>query len=98
MNKKRRTEKLAVLRAIRERRIKFSDLRPPQVYIFTESNLNSGIYEHNGKEYNETDFKEFCSKIQRNNKGSLIWNEGRQYPNEDIIIKISMIDEGQLPK
>ncbi len=81
-----RKEKIKILQAIREGKINIESLQPPQVYFFIERSDKPGIYEHNGKEYNETEYREFCDKIKRKKNGSLIFSEGRQYPKEDLII------------
>jgi len=88
-NKDTRKEKIKVLQAIREGKINPESFEPPQVYIFIERNNNPGIYEHNGKEYSETEYREFCNRIERKYNGSIIWNEGREYLKEDIIITMS---------
>jgi hypothetical protein len=96
MRGRTRKEKIKLLQAIKDGKLTPADLRPPQVYIFSESNLKPGVYEHKGIEYNETEYREFCEKIQRHNNGSIIWNEGRQYPKEDIIIQICRVDKKPL--
>lgn len=88
MRNMNRKEKLKVLQAIKDGKISPESLLPPQVYIFVECYDRPGIYEHNGKEYNETEYREFCERINRKNNGNVILNEGRQFPKEDTIIKL----------
>lgn len=89
MNKKvSRKEKLLTLQAIREGKLTPSSLRPPQVYIFTEINSRPGFYLHKGNEFSESEYREFCTKIQRNNNGSITWKESRSYLNEDKIVTL----------
>ncbi len=95
-NKFTRKEKVKVLQALKDGKISPEGLSPPQVFIFSESNLKPGVYEHKGKDYNEIEYRKFCDKIQRRNNGSIIWDEGRQYPKEDIIIKICRVDKKPL--
>jgi len=95
-NKDTRKEKIKVLQAIREGKISPESFELPQVYIFIERNNKPGIYEHNGKEYNETEYKEFCKRIDSKNNGSIIWNEGREYLKEDIIITMSYVENKEI--
>lgn len=81
-----RKEKIKVLQAIREGKLNPESLEPPQVYIFTERSDKTGIYVHNGKEYNETEYREFCKRIESKSKEGLKLHGGNQYPKEDIII------------
>lgn len=78
-NKFTRKEKVKVLQAMKEGRISPEGLKPPQVFIFTERSNKPGVYKHNGREYNEKEYREFCDRVQRQNNGSIIWREGRQY-------------------
>src|SRR5688500_9099091 len=82
----KREEKLKLLQAIKDGKLSISDLRPPQVFIFMERDNKPGIYEHEGKEYNETEYKEFCERLEKRKNGSIIWNEKREYLKEDLII------------
>lgn len=95
-NKDTRKKRIKVLLAIREGKINPESFEPPQVYIFIERNNNPGIYEHNGKEYNETEYREFCKRIESKNNGSIIWNEGREYLKEDIIITMSYVENKEI--
>lgn len=83
-----RAGKIKLLQAMKEGKISPEGLRPPQIYIFNESNLKPGVYEHKGKEYNETEYKEFCNELQRRNNGSIIWNESRSFVNANIVVTI----------
>ncbi len=67
-------------------------MQPPQVYIFNESSDKPGVYEHKGKEYNETEYKEFCERIKRKRDNSIVWHERKEYPKEDLII--TMVKHG----
>ena len=83
-----RREKIKVLQAVKEGKLNPANLAPPQVFVFVERSNKPGIYEHEGKEYTETETREFCKRIKEKNSSSIIWNEGRQYPQEDTIIKL----------
>ena len=83
-----RNDKLKILQGVREGKVSPNVFSPSKIYVFIEKSTNPGFYEYNGKEYNETEYRIFCDKIYQNNKGSIIWNEGRLYPNEDIVIKV----------
>lgn len=83
-----RRDKIKILQAVKEGKLNPASFEPPQVYVFIERNNKPGIYECNGKEYNETEYREFCKLIKEKNSSSIIWNEGRQYPQEDTIIKL----------
>ena len=95
-NKDTRKEKIKVLQAIREGKLNPESLEPSQVYIFIEHSDKPGVYEHNGKEYNETEYREFCKRIDSKNNGSIIWNEGREYLKEDIIITMSYVENKEI--
>ncbi len=95
-NKDTRKEKIKVLQAIRKGKLNPESLEPPQVYIFIEHCDKPGVYEHNGKEYNETEYREFCKRIERKYNGSIIWNEGREYLKEDIIITMSYVENREM--
>ena len=83
-----RKEKLKALQAISEGKLRIEDLEPPQVYFFIKTNNKPGVYEMNGKEYSETEYREFCEKIKRRSNNSIIWNEGKEYPEGDKIITL----------
>lgn len=87
-----RKEKLKLLQGIKNGQISIGSLQPPQVYIFLERINEPGVYVHKGKEYNEIEYKEFCEKIRAKNHGSIIWNEGKNYPKEDTIITIRRVE------
>ncbi|HOZ68946.1 MAG TPA: hypothetical protein PLB49_03595 [Chitinophagaceae bacterium] len=94
MNKQfTRNDKLKILQRVREGKVSPNVFSPPKIYVFTEKNTKPGFYEYNGKEYNETEYRKFCDKINRSNKGSIIWNEGRQYPTEDSVLKVCKADK-----
>jgi len=85
-NKETRKEKLKILQAIKEGKISPDSLQPPKVYIFTERSNKPGVYEHEGKEYNETEYREFCEMIKQRSKKSVIFHERQQCLKEDTII------------
>lgn len=87
-NSMTRKEKIKTLQAIKEGKLTPASLEPPQVYVFVEKSNNPGIYEYNGKEYTENEYRDFCKTIESKNSGSIILNEGREYPNGDTIIKL----------
>ena len=89
-----RKEKLKLLHGIKNGNLSIECLQPPQVYIFVERSDQPGIYIHKGKEYNQTEYSQFCEKIRKKNDGSIIWNEGKNYPKEDTIITICSADSG----
>lgn len=81
-----RMEKLKLLQAIKEGKVSPESLHEPQVYFFDERSDKPGVYEMDGKEYTETEYREFCDKIKRKNSNSQIWNEGKDFPKGDTII------------
>lgn len=83
-----RKEKLKALQEISEGKLSIEDLEPPQVYFFTKNSNKPGVYEMNGKEYSETEYQEVKKKVERKNNGSIIWNEGKEYRDQDAIITI----------
>lgn len=83
-----RNEKIKLLQSISEGKLSVESLQPPQVYIFTESHETPGVYIHNGKEYNETEYREFCERIGSKKNNLRIWDNSKGYPNEDVIITI----------
>jgi hypothetical protein len=87
-----RKEKLKILQGIKDGYLSIECLQPLQIYIFMERSNKPGVYEHNGKEYMEKEYQEFCEKIRAKNNGSIIWNEGKTYLKEDIIITIRRVD------
>lgn len=91
-----RKEKLKLLQGIKNGEISLESLQPPQIYIFVERSNEPGVYQHKGKEYNETEYREFCDKIRAKSHGSIIWDEGKNYPKEDSIITIRHVDNKSL--
>ena len=88
-----RNEKLKALKAISECKMSIEDLEPPKVYVFRQKIIRPGVYqygvyEHNGREYNEQEYRVFCEKIESKNNKSKHWRDGKDYPKEDIIIKV----------
>jgi len=94
-NKETRKEKLKILQAIKEGKISPDSLQPPKVYIFTERSNKPGVYEHEGKEYNETEYREFCNKVERKNNNSIILNERREYPQDTIVTFVKHPEAGK---
>ena len=83
-----RKEKLKLLHGIKNGNLTIECLQPPQVYIFVERSNEPGIYSHNRKQYNQTEYNKFCEKIRVKNNGSVIWKEGKNYLKEDTVITI----------
>jgi hypothetical protein len=44
-----------------------------------------GIYEMNGKLYNEEEYQNFCEWVHSKNNNSVIWNETPSYKEDKII-------------
>ena len=86
-----RKEKIKILQGIKSGTLTIESLQPPQVYIFVQRSDEPDVYTYNGKEYNETEYRDFCEKIRKKNNGSIIWNEGKNYPKEDTIITVSRL-------
>lgn len=80
-----RKEKIKTLQAISKGILSIEDLEPPQVYFFIKNSNKPGVYEMNGKEYSEIEYREFKEKIERKNNGSITWNEGKFYEEDKII-------------
>ena len=85
-NKSTRIEKINRLQALKQGKLSVSDLQPPQVFIFTERSDEPGVYECDAKKYNETEYREFCERIEKRNNNSISWNERKDYKEEDSII------------
>jgi len=83
-----RKEKIRILQAVKEHKLNVESLQPPQVYIFVESSTNPGVYTMKGKQYSETEYRQFCEKIRAKGNNSIIWNEGKNYPKEDKIVTV----------
>lgn len=90
----KRREKIKALRAISEGKLTIEDFGPSQVYFFLQKSTQPAIYEYNGKEYNETEYREFCEKIKSKNNNSIIWNESKEYAEQDKIITL-VFPEGE---
>jgi len=86
--KNNRKEKIKVLQALRDGRLSIESLQPPQIYIFVESSTNPGVYTMKGKQYSETEYRQFCEKIRAKGNNSIIWNERKNYPKEDKIVTV----------
>ena len=81
-----RKEMIKVLQAIRDNKLSIENFWSPQVYFFDQISDNPPSYEMNGKKFSETEYKDFCDKIRSRNNNSIIWNEGKKHPKDDIII------------
>jgi hypothetical protein len=82
-----RKQKISLLNKIADGKLKIESLEPPKIYIFTEDTNVPGIYAMDGKQYNETEYQEFCREIRQRNNGSICWHEGKTY--EDTIITMN---------
>lgn len=88
-NKNSRRDKIKLLQAISDGKLRVDDFQPPKTYFFIEHSNKPGVYEHEGKEYSEAEYRELCEKIKRNDSRSIIFNEGREYPENDWIIVVN---------
>ncbi len=78
-----RSEKIKILQAMKEGKISPEGLRSPQIYVFTERSNEPGVYEHNGKGFEETEYLSFRDNILYREKKAIIWNERREYTNDE---------------
>jgi len=58
-----RKEKIQLLQEFKEGKVTIADLQPPQRYLVFSS--ESGMYEINGKKYDETSYQDFCREKVR---------------------------------
>lgn len=84
-----RKEKIKLLQKIKEGKLSFKTLEPPQTYLFIERLDLPGYYDMNGKLFNEDEYQEFCKKIKEKNNNSIIWNEGKTYEDDIILFTYS---------
>ena len=84
----KRKEKIKLLQAIKEGKVSIECLQPPETYIFIERSNKPEVYEMNGKDYTETEYRKFCDEIRRKKSNSIIWNEGKEYLKKDTIITL----------
>lgn len=87
-----RKDKIKLLTAIDEGRVTIKTFRPPRVYVFKQKIDCPEIFVHEGKEYTETECNEFCEKIRKRNNNSIVWNEGKECPKEDMVIKLCYVE------
>lgn len=92
MNSKKQThtrkEKIQMLQDLKGGKLRVEQLQPPKIYIFREDCFNPGNYEMNGKKYNETEYRDFCKKIEHMNNNSIVWHEMKTYPKENTVITV----------
>ena len=74
-----RQTKIKLLQSISDGKQDASALLKPRVYFFEETSKKPGVYIMDGKEYDETQYREFCDRVRKHNTKSVIWHECRTY-------------------
>lgn len=80
-----RQQKIALLKGIQSGKITPDVLKGPQVYFFYEDDKRPGIYSGpEGKEYTEKEVEDFATRIEQQEKQSIVWREGKTYESHVI--------------